>query len=166
MIKRRVYAKSVTEFINDLNMRQSWLLALDSLMGYVVLLLTLAWSTIGWTAEKAAVRCARDLESVVPACPMEMATNPTLPQCFLRAAMRGGCFSVFSVLFVASEVTAKYLLLNISDYHMRMYEGRATHTTRQYQGVPSSDSPVARFLVLDTIGPGHHRDPQGPTHPV
>ena len=52
-------------------------------------LLALAWSALGRTVWKAAVKWSRVLVSAVPACPMVMATNSTLPQYFLRAAMMG-----------------------------------------------------------------------------
>ncbi len=45
--------------------------------------------TRGRAAENAAVRCFRVAMSVVHACPMGKATISAVPQCFLRAAMRG-----------------------------------------------------------------------------
>ena len=55
-----------------------------------------ALSTEGRTVEKAAVRWSRVLVSVVPAWPLGKATNSTRPQYFLRTAIRGEHFSVFS----------------------------------------------------------------------
>jgi hypothetical protein len=66
------------------------------MVGWVVPVLALTWSADGRAVEKAAVRWARVLETVVPAWPMGIATNSTLPQCFLRATTRGEYFSVFS----------------------------------------------------------------------
>ncbi len=62
---------------------------MESMVGWVVPVLALAWSASWRAVEKAAVRWTRVLESVVPAWPMGIATNSTLPQCFLRAATRG-----------------------------------------------------------------------------
>ena len=63
---------------------------MESMVGWVVPVLALAWSASGRAVEKAAVRWTRALESVVPVWPMGIATNSfTLPQFFLRAAMRG-----------------------------------------------------------------------------
>ena len=64
-------------------------MALESMVGWVVPVMALAWSASGRAAEKAAVRWAMVLESVVPAWPMGIAKSSTLPQCFLRAATRG-----------------------------------------------------------------------------
>ena len=60
-------------------MRKSWLMALESVVGCDVPLLALTWSCLGRTVEKAAVRWSRVLVRVVPAWPMGMATNYTLP---------------------------------------------------------------------------------------
>jgi hypothetical protein len=75
--------------------------ALESVVGPRMPLLALASSTCGQTVEWAVVRCSRVLCNVVLACPMEMATNSTLPPYFLRAAMRGRYVSVFSVSLVS-----------------------------------------------------------------
>ena len=80
---------SVTESSKDLNKRQSWLLALESMEGLVVPVLALAWSASGRAVERVAVRLTRVLESVVPAWPRGIATNSTPFQCFLSAATRG-----------------------------------------------------------------------------
>jgi hypothetical protein len=61
-------------------------------MGWVVPVLAHAWSASGRAVEKAAVRWTRVLESVEPTWPMGIATNSTLPHCFLRTATRGSIF--------------------------------------------------------------------------
>jgi hypothetical protein len=97
MPRRRDYAKSVIESKRDLNRVKSWAFALWSVTGLRMPLLARDRSTEGLTVdEKAAVRWSRVLVRVVPAWPMGTATNSTLPQYFLRAAMRGEYFSVFS----------------------------------------------------------------------
>jgi hypothetical protein len=101
MPKRRDCAKSVSASSNNLNRRQSWLMALESMVGSNVPLMALVWSTLRRTVEKAAVRWSRVLVSVVPACPMGMATNSNRPQYCLRAVTRGEYFSVFSVCFLS-----------------------------------------------------------------
>jgi len=58
-------------------------------------MLALACSTWGWTVDKAAVKWSKAALSVVLACMIGKATNSTLPQCFLMAAMRGGVFLYF-----------------------------------------------------------------------
>ena len=87
--RRRDCAKSVIESRSDLNMMKSWAFALWSVAGLEMLLLARELSTEGQTVEKAAVRWSRVLVSVVPAWLIGKATNSTLPQYFLRAAMRG-----------------------------------------------------------------------------
>jgi hypothetical protein len=72
-----------------------------SVAGLKAPLLARNLSTVGQTVEKAAVRCSRVLVSVVPAWPMGKAMNSTLPQYFLRAAMRGEYFSVFLSILVS-----------------------------------------------------------------
>ncbi len=96
---RRDCAKLVSASNIDLNKRWSCLLASESAVGCGVPLMALAWSTCGRTVEKTAVRWSRVLVSMVPAYPMGMATDSTLPQCFLRAATREEYFSVFSRCF-------------------------------------------------------------------
>ena len=96
MPRRRDCAKSVIESRSDLNRVKSWDFALWFVAGLKMPLLARDRSTEGLTVEKAAVRWSRVLMSVVPAWPMGTATNSTLPQYFLRAAMRGEYFSVFS----------------------------------------------------------------------
>ncbi len=51
--------------------------------------------------ERAAVRWLRVLLSVMPACSMGMAMNSTLPQYFLRAAMRGEYFYVLFMILLS-----------------------------------------------------------------
>ena len=67
----------------------------------MVPMLALARSTWGRTVEKAAVRWLRIVVSVLIACPIRKATNPTLPQYFLRAVIRGEYFLVFSASFLS-----------------------------------------------------------------
>ncbi len=62
---------------------------MESMVGWVVPELALAWSASEWAVERAAVRWTRVIESVAPAWLMGIATNSTLPQCFLKAATRG-----------------------------------------------------------------------------
>jgi hypothetical protein len=92
MPKRRDCAKSVIESRSDLNRVKSWAFALWSVAGLELLLMARDVSTEGRTVEKAAVRWSRVLVSVVPASPTGKATNSTLPQYFLRAAIRGEYF--------------------------------------------------------------------------
>jgi len=101
MPKRRDCAKFVSASNIDLNMRQFGLLALESVSGCEVPSRVLVRSGLGRTVENAAVRWSRVLLSVVPACPMGMATNSTHPQYCLRAATRGEYFSVFSLCFLS-----------------------------------------------------------------
>jgi len=83
-------------------------MALESMLGCDVPLMVPVWSILGQTVENAAVRWSRVFASIVPACPIGMATNSTLPQYCPRAATRGKYFSVLSVCFtVASEVPGK-----------------------------------------------------------
>jgi len=96
MHMRRDCAKSVIESRSDLIRMKSWGFALWSVAGLEMPLLARELSTEGRTVEKAAVRWSRVLISVVPAWPIGKATNSTLPQYFLRAAMRGEYFAVFS----------------------------------------------------------------------
>ena len=63
-------------------------MALESMVGWVVPVTALAWSASGRAVEKAEVRWTRVLESVVLVWPIGIAMSSTLPQCFLRAAMR------------------------------------------------------------------------------
>ena len=76
-------------------------MALESVLGCDVPLLALVWSALERTVENAVVRWSRVLVSVVPACPMGMAKNFTLPRYCLRAATRGEYFSVFSACFLS-----------------------------------------------------------------
>ena len=55
MPKRRDCAKSVNASSDDLNLRQSWLMALESVMDCDVPLLALVWTTLGRTVENGAV---------------------------------------------------------------------------------------------------------------
>ncbi len=96
MPRRRDCAKSVIESRSDLNRMKSWTFALWSVAGLRIPLLARDRSAQGLTMENAAVRWSSVLVSVVPAWPMGTATNSTLPQYFLRVAMRGEYFSVFS----------------------------------------------------------------------
>ena len=96
MPKRRDSAKSVIDSSSDLNMVKSWAFALWSMAGLGMPLLARALSNEGRTVEKAAVRWFRVLVSVVPAWPIGKTTNSTRPHYFLRAAIRGEYFSVFS----------------------------------------------------------------------
>ena len=96
MLRRRDCAKSVIESKSDLNRMKSWAFALWSVAGLEMHLLARELSTEGRTVEKAAVMWSRVLVSVVPAWPIGKAKNVTLPQYFLRAAMRRDYFSVFS----------------------------------------------------------------------
>ena len=95
MPRRRDCAKSVIESSSDLNKMKSWAFALWSVAGLEMLMLARDLSTEGRTVGKAAVRESRVLVSVVPTCPVGKATNSTLPQYFLRAAIRGKYFSIF-----------------------------------------------------------------------
>ena len=70
-------------------------------MGCVVPLLAPVWSTLGQSVENAVVMWLRAFVSIVPACPMGIATNLTLPQYCLRAATRGEFFSFFSACFLS-----------------------------------------------------------------
>jgi len=72
-------------------------LSVDVRGGGGVSVLALAWSALGRTVEKAAVRWSRVLVSVVPACPMGMATNSILSQYFLSAVTRKQYFFVFFI---------------------------------------------------------------------
>jgi hypothetical protein len=96
MPRRRGCAKSVIDSTNDSNQVKSWAFALWSVAGLEMPLLVRDLSTDGRTVEKAAVRWSRVLVNVLPALPIGMVMNSTLPQYFLRAAMRGEYFSVFS----------------------------------------------------------------------
>ncbi len=88
--RRRDCAKSVIESISDLKRVKSWAFAsLWSVAGHEMLLLARYLSTDGRAVEKAVVRWYRVLVSVLPAWPIGKTTNSTLPQNFLRAAMRG-----------------------------------------------------------------------------
>jgi len=89
MPKRRGCAKSMSASNNDLNMLESWLLALESVMGLVVPLVALVWSTLGRNVENAAVRWLIVLVSIVPACSMCMATMPPSLN-IARGPRRGG----------------------------------------------------------------------------
>jgi len=82
-------------------------MALWSMVGLEAPLLARDLSTVGRTVEKAAVRCSRDLVSVVPAWSMGKAMNSTRPQYLVRAAMKGGVFLGLLVeLNVAAEILA------------------------------------------------------------
>ncbi len=96
MRRRRDCAKSVIESIRDLNRMKSWAFELWSVAGLKMPLLARDRSTEGLTVEKAGMRWFSVFMSVVPAWPMGTATNSTLPQYLLRAAMRGEYFWVFS----------------------------------------------------------------------
>ena len=74
---------------------QSWMLALWSVAGSMMPLLSLACARCGRTAEKEAVGLLRVDVSIVPACPIGKAINSILPQYFLRASMRGEYLSVY-----------------------------------------------------------------------
>jgi hypothetical protein len=88
MHKRRDLAKSMSESNNNLNMVQSWILALWSVAGLAAPLLARDLSKVGWTVEKTAASWSRVLVSVVP--PMGKAMNSTTrPQYLLRAAKMG-----------------------------------------------------------------------------
>ena len=95
MPRRRDWDKSVIESSSDLNMVKSLAFAFWSVVGLDAPLLARDLSTDGRTGEKAAVRWSRVLVSGVPAWLIGKATNSTLPEYFLRAAMRGEYFSVF-----------------------------------------------------------------------
>ena len=77
MPKGRDWAKSVSESNNDLNMVQSWVLALCSVAGLVAPMMAHDLSTFGRTVEKAAVSWYRVRVSVVSAWPIGKAMNST-----------------------------------------------------------------------------------------
>jgi len=79
-----------------------------SVAGSIMSLLALACSMCGRTVDKAAVGCSSVFVRVVPACPIGKATNSTLPQYFLRAAMREKVFlGLLRELNFATEFFAK-----------------------------------------------------------
>ena len=88
---------------NDLSKQNSWLVSLKSVLGSVTPHVGSCLLHVGRTVEIAAVRCSRDLCSVVPACPTGMATNSTLTQYFLRATTRGEYFSLFFASLVSHQ---------------------------------------------------------------
>ncbi len=80
-------------------------MALWSMAGLGAPLLARVLSTVGRTAEKAAVRRSMVLVNVVPAWPMGKAINSIRPHYLMRAAMRGGVFLGLLIdLDVAAEV--------------------------------------------------------------
>ena len=87
MPRRRDCAKSVIESSSDLSRVKSGAFALWSVAVLEMPVLARELSTDGRTVEKVAVRWFMVLVSVVPAWPIGKATNSTLPQYFMRAAM-------------------------------------------------------------------------------
>ena len=73
-----------------------------------MLLIGLSCSTWEQTVKKAVVRCSRVLLNVVPACPMGMTTNSTLSLYFLRLAMGGEFFMVFSICLLSHMRSLHY----------------------------------------------------------
>jgi len=101
MPRRRDWAKSVIEAINDLNRVKSWAFALWSVAGLDAPLLARDLSTYGLAVEKAAVRLSRVLVSVVSAWPN------TIPMLSEGRDEGGVLLGLLVELNVATEVPAK-----------------------------------------------------------
>ena len=80
-------------------------------MSCVVSVFALVWFILRRSVENAAVRLSRVLVSIVPACPMGVATNSTLPPISLEGRVDGGVLiGLLRVFLVASEVSGEHNL--------------------------------------------------------